>query len=65
MNTMNTDMTSESTMMNRHELLQWMVALSLLAGCQNQPSHGEHAQEADHDDHDDHDEAAPGGVVVI
>ena len=62
MNTMNTDMTSESTMTNRHELLRWVVALSLLAGCQSQPAHDEHAQEAAHDDHD---EPGPGGMVRV
>ena len=62
MNTMNTDMTSESTMTNRHELLRWMVALWLLAGCQSQPAHDEHAQEAAHDDHD---EPGPGGMVRV
>jgi cobalt-zinc-cadmium efflux system membrane fusion protein len=65
MNIMNTDMTSESTMMNKHALLQWMVALSLLAGCQNQPSHDEHQHETDHEGHDDHDEPEPGGMVRI
>jgi len=62
MNTMNTDMTSESSMTNRHELLRWMVVLSLLAGCQSQPGHDEHAQEVTHDDHD---EPGPGGMVRI
>jgi len=62
MNTMNTDMTSESTMMNRHEFLRWMVALSLLAGCQSQPSHDEHPREAAPEGHDDRE---LGGIVRI
>ena len=62
MNTMNTDMTSESTMMNRHEFLRWMVALSLLAGCQSQPSHDEHPHEAAPEGHDDRE---LGGIVRI
>ena len=49
-------------MTNRHELLRWVVALSLLAGCQSQPAHDEHAQEAAHDDHD---EPGPGGMVRV
>ena len=49
-------------MTNRHELLRWVVALSLLAGCQSQPAHDEHAQEAAHDDHDG---PGPGGMVRV
>ena len=64
-NMINTNMTSESTMTNRHELLQWIVALSLLAGCQSQPSHDEHGDHGDHDDHGEQDQAEPGGIVRI
>jgi len=49
-------------MMNRHELLRWIVALALLAGCQGQPAHEERAQETAHDDHD---EPEPVGMVRI
>ena len=65
MNTMNTDMTSENTMMNRHALLQCLVALALLAGCRGQPTNDGHADEAAHDDHDNREEPASGGVVRI
>ena len=38
-----------------HEFLRWMVALSLLSGCQSQSQPDEHHHEAAHDDHGDHD----------
>jgi cobalt-zinc-cadmium efflux system membrane fusion protein len=71
MSTTITNTTAESTMKNRYELLQWMVALALLAGCQSQPSHDEHHDEdahgdlSGHDDHDDHGAQERGTMVRI
>ena len=62
MNTTITDMTSESTMMNRHEFLRWLVALSLLTGCPSQPSPAGHDQ---HDAHGDEGDDGPTGMVRI
>jgi len=45
--------------MNRHELLRWVVALSLLTGCQSQPSPEDHHYEAAGGEHD------PDGMVRI
>jgi cobalt-zinc-cadmium efflux system membrane fusion protein len=66
---MNTSIT-----MNRTELLAFLVALSLLGGCEDRPTHDDHGHEAadgdhgghdDHEDHEDHDENEGGGVVRI
>jgi cobalt-zinc-cadmium efflux system membrane fusion protein len=68
MSTTNMNTALESTMMNRHELLRWMVALALLAGCQSQPLHDEHQDESahgDHEGHDDHEDQKPDGIVRI
>jgi cobalt-zinc-cadmium efflux system membrane fusion protein len=62
MSTMNTQTTLEGTMTNSHEFLRWMVALSLLSGCQSQPQPDEHRHEAAHEDHGNHE---PGGMVQI
>jgi cobalt-zinc-cadmium efflux system membrane fusion protein len=65
MNTMNTETTLEGTMTNSHELLRWMVALSLLSSCQSQPQPDDHNHEATHADHDDHDDHEPGSLVQV
>jgi cobalt-zinc-cadmium efflux system membrane fusion protein len=51
---MNTSIT-----MNRYEFLPFLVAASLLGGCQDPSSHDDHGHEAVHGDHDDH--GAPDG----
>jgi cobalt-zinc-cadmium efflux system membrane fusion protein len=54
-------------MKNNLEFLRWMVALSLLSSCQNQPAPDEHHDEHAHaapDDHDDHGGDADGLVRI-
>lgn len=57
MNTTSMETAPEDTTMNRYLLLRWMVALSLLMGCDNQPP--------PHEDRGDHSGQEPSGMVRV